>query len=132
MYVKGTKSAKPTFGHISQSTTWLLWTTSMQKNSTWNLKIWNLGKKTPKQMIDGNKSINLPLCIHNLHTLMFIIKNSKWFFFSKLCFSKTFCAFLCFLVMQSSYHVLHNSNQFLNLEVNLKGYYNFIYFILKT
>ncbi len=42
-----------------------------------NLKICNLGKKTLKQMTHGNKLLDLPLCINNLHAPMPIVKKFK-------------------------------------------------------
>ncbi len=49
------------------------------KISTWNLNFENMkfGWETPKQMIDGHKSTNIPHCINNLHAPKFIVKNSR-------------------------------------------------------
>jgi len=60
-----------------------------------------------KQVTFDNKLIDISLCINDLHALILLSKKlrikKEW-----VCFSKPFCAFFGFLVMQQLSYVLHS------------------------
>jgi hypothetical protein len=66
------------------------------------------------------------------YTYVYYQETQNDFFFLKLCFSKHFVHF--FVFWWCNYHIMCyiTKIKISNLEVNLKGYYNFIYFYLEN
>ncbi len=83
MLAKITKLIKPTCEHINQSQPNQLCDHCEQvicnQILIWNLKFENMKfeHETPKRVTCGNKLVDLPLCINNLHELMPIVKKFR-------------------------------------------------------